>query len=100
MGTVLTTIFADGAGKNWSHFVAALSQFNWTAGQGVEKCDVKRKCCRVIDSIGKSIFGDAYSHPCQVKTAMQHFINKLFGVNTVTDRITDCRYPVVGCVVN
>lgn len=92
-----TTIFGtSGAGKNWSHFVAALSQLNWTAGQGVEKGDgANGNVVGVIDSIGKSIFGDAYSYnsPGQVKTAMQHFINKLFGVNTVQTELQTAVIP-------
>lgn len=92
-----TTIFGtSGTGKNWSHFVAALSQLNWTAGQGVEKGDgANGNVVGVIDSIGKSIFGDAYSYdsPGQVKTAMQHFINKLFGVNTVRTELQTAVIP-------
>ena len=87
-----TTIFGtDGAGKNWSHFVAALSQLNWTAGQGVEKGDgANGNVVGVIDSIGKSIFGDAYSYnsPGQVKTAMQHFVGRLFGSGPVGSELT------------
>ena len=87
-----TTIFGtSGTGKNWSHFVAALSQLNWTAGQGVEKGDgANGNVVGVIDSIGKSIFGDAYSYnsPGQVKTAMQHFVGRLFGSGPVGSELT------------
>lgn len=80
-----------GAGKTWFDFsgpAGALKTIFSTAGLGVTNAGTALgNVVSVIDAIGKAVFGEAtYSNlPSQVKSALQYFINKLFGTNTVQD---------------
>lgn len=88
-----------GAGKTWFDFsgpAGALKTIFSTAGLGVTNAGTALgNVMSVIDAIGKAVFGEAtYSNlPSQVKSALQHFINKLFGVNTVQDELTSGVIP-------
>lgn len=81
----------SGAGKIWSDAITALSTVKINAGLGISKGDTANgNALGIIDSIGKAVFGEAtyQTLPGQVKTTLQHFINRLFGINTVGSELT------------
>lgn len=88
-----------GTGKTWLDFAGVggvLNQIFGTAGLGVTKGEGALGFgVEIVDAIGKAIFGEATYNTMssQVKTAMQFFINKLFGVNTVQNKVQPAAVP-------
>lgn len=90
---------SGGAGKTWLDFSGvggALQTIFNTAGLGVTNAgNAAATGTSIIDAIGKAVFGEGSysSFPYQVKSALQYFINKLFGVNTVQDDLQPSVIP-------
>lgn len=86
----------SGAGKLWSDFVTAVTHINIGVGDAQDDADAAAGTgLGIIDAVGKAVFGEATYNtlPGQVKTSLQHFINKLFGVNTVQTQIQSAAVP-------
>lgn len=86
----------SGSGKLWSDFVTAITHINIGVGDAQDDADAAAGTgLGIIDAIGKAVFGEATYNtlPGQVKTSLQHFINKLFGVNTVQTQIQPAAVP-------
>lgn len=81
----------SGAGKIWSDAVSAIEELFGLADDAFDDAAAAAgQGLGIIDSIGKAVFGEAtyQTLPGQVKTTLQHFINRLFGINTVGTELT------------